>query len=189
MIAVGLCDWKSGSRMIPVGYSNGLRGWHADILAVLLDTCLTKAQQDCWIDSADWQSWPPGWSGYGGCAVTANDLKTRLAEAKRAAAVAPPEVQDSREWPDADARRLDEALVDLAVEMYMHGAKISVGPTPDASGIWARISYPKWSPAKSLAGMTAFTASSDLERALRKLAQLRDAPENLKVWKPDQFAR
>lgn len=107
--------------------------------------------------------------------------KARQAQAKKEAAEAPvQEVDDS-----LDAA---EALIQLSVECYAHGATFGLGALPDGSAIYGRVRIPGKSQ-HPCAGMVAFVVSDDPVQVMRKaLAALASAPTS-KFWKPDQFAQ
>jgi hypothetical protein len=119
---------------------------------------------------------------------SAADLAKRI-ELARIEAVKPPLTEQvGPEWPSKTALTLDEAVTELTVQMYTLGAKISFGLTGEATSVWARISFPKWSAAKDVPGMSALTFSSTLEGCMIKLAQLLDEPVNA-GFKPDPYAK
>lgn len=118
---------------------------------------------------------------------TDGSFNAAVEEAKRRAMARGAESTAGGEWPDASEVTLEAALQQFTLEMYASGAKLSVGVLVDGTGIFCRVSYPKWCEAPQ-AGQTALTVGNTLEKALRK-ASLLGATLSDKVWKPDQFAK
>jgi hypothetical protein len=114
-------------------------------------------------------------------------LKDQLLAARAAAQQRAPEEQ-SRDWPDPDSIDWEEASTLLGIETYLNGAKYGIGLTADGKSVWARIAYAKWTQRSELAGMSAITFASDIDRALRKLAIITREPEHA-GFKPDPFAK
>lgn len=108
--------------------------------------------------------------------------------AAKALAVAPPIDQVGPEWPKWDAISIEDALTTIEVDMWSGGGKVSFGLNAEASGMWGRINYPKWSPYIAKQGKSAITFGSGLDHVIRKLAQL-TASDDEKVWKPDPYAK
>lgn len=116
------------------------------------------------------------------------DLKRRIDNARAEAIKQPFDVRPGPEWPDPDELSLEEACTDLSVQMYTLGGKISLGVTSEATSVWARVSFPTWCPEAGLRGMSAMTFSGDVERAIRKLAQLAEDWKHA-GFKPDPYAK
>lgn len=119
---------------------------------------------------------------------TAADLHRRVMQARQEAVRPPFDATPGPEWPSADDYSLEEACTQLVVDMYTAGAKISFGCTSDATSVWGRITFASWSGKKDVAGQSAMTFSGDLERCIRKLAQLADDPVRAK-FRPDPYAK
>lgn len=120
--------------------------------------------------------------------ATQEDLKRRIDIARAEAMRQPFDAKPGPEWPDPEDLTIEEACTDLTVQMYTMGAKISIGVTAEATSVWARISFPSWCPTKGLEGMTAMTFSGDVERVVRKLAQLAEDWKHA-GFKPDPYAK
>lgn len=119
---------------------------------------------------------------------TNEDLARRIEMARLDAIRQPYDAKSGPEWPSTDDETLQEAVTDLTVQMYTLGARISLGVTGEATSVWARVVFPTWCPRKDLAGMSAMTFSGDVERAVRKLAQL--AEDSVHAgFKPDPYAK
>lgn len=116
------------------------------------------------------------------------DLKRRIDNARAEAIKMPFDVRPGPEWPDPEVLSLEEACVDLTVQMYTMGGKIALGVTGEATSVWARISFPSWCPEPGLRGMSAMTFSGDVERAIRKLAQLAEDWRHA-GFKPDPYSK
>jgi hypothetical protein len=116
------------------------------------------------------------------------DLAQRIALARAEAVHAPVYPDEGPEWPSTSAYSLEEAQVELTVQCYTLGAKVSFGVTGEATSVWGRISFPKWANNKEVAGMSALTFSSELGKCMIKLAQLIDDPVNAK-FRPDPYAK
>lgn len=110
-----------------------------------------------------------------------------IAEAKKKA-VAAPVTPSNVEWPRWEDVELEDALTMLEIQMWEGAGKFSFGLNQDGKGMWARVSFPKWSIRHELAGKSAITFSSDLLHLLRKLAQLATVHDP-SVWKNDPYAR
>ena len=108
--------------------------------------------------------------------------------AAKALAVASPIEQAGPEWPKWDNVTIEDALTMLEVDMWSGAAKISFGLNSEATGMWGRIAYPKWSPYIPKQGRSAITFGSGLDHVIRKLAQL-TAADDEKLWKVDPYAK
>jgi len=110
-----------------------------------------------------------------------NAQKARQAQARKEASEQPAASAD-------DSLDAAEALIQLSVECYAHGATFGLGALPDGSGIYGRIRMPGKSE-HPCAGMVAFVVSDDPVQVLRKaLAALASSPKS-NFWKPDQYAK
>lgn len=107
--------------------------------------------------------------------------KARQAQARKEALEAP--VQEVDESLDAA-----EAIIQLSVECYAHGATFALGALPDGSAIYGRIRIPGKS-SHPCAGMVAFVVSDDPVQVLRKALAALASPPTSKFWKPDQYAQ
>lgn len=116
------------------------------------------------------------------------DLKRRIDNARAEAVKMPFDTKPGPEFPDPDVLSLEEACADLSVQMYTMGGKIAIGVTAEATSVWARVSFPSWCPEEGLRCMSAMTFSGDVERAIRKLAQLAEDWKHA-GFKPDPYAK
>ena len=124
-----------------------------------------------------------------GRSVGLENLQEQLLAARKSAVSQPRPVQEeSPDWPDPLEVTWEEASTLLGIEVYLNGAKLGLGITADGQSIWGRIGYPKWSMNSELAGMSALTFGSEVDRVLRKLCQLKNNPAAAK-FKPDPYAK
>lgn len=113
--------------------------------------------------------------------------REQIAAAKAVATAAPVE-QAGPEWPDWRNVTIEDALTMIEVDMWSGAAKIAFGLNSEATGMWGRINYPKWSPYIAKQGKSSITFGSGLDHVIRKLAQLTSSDDD-KVWKPDPYAK
>jgi hypothetical protein len=90
--------------------------------------------------------------------------------------------------PSVGEETMDEAMATLAIWMYAHELKLSMGVMPDGMALWVRLGFPKAS-TDERAGMVSFLVSDQLETVLRKSLASLEASAKSNYWKPDQYAR
>lgn len=118
----------------------------------------------------------------------AEKLRREQIAAAKAIALAAPQEQVGPEWPDWRAVSIEDALTMIEVDMWAGGGKVAFGLNSEATGMWGRINYPKWSSYIAKQGKSAITFGSGLDHVIRKLAQLTSSDDD-KVWKPDPYAK
>lgn len=108
--------------------------------------------------------------------------------AAKALATATPQESLAPEWPNWRSVSIEDALTMIEVDMWSGGAKLSFGLNSEATGMWARIAYPRWSAYIAKQGKSAITFGSGLDHVIRKVAQLTESSDD-KLWKPDPYAK
>lgn len=83
---------------------------------------------------------------------------------------------------------LEDATTLMEVFQWESGAKYGFSVSADGQSIMARVACPKDGDVKEYAGMVSFCFGSNLEHAIRKIAQLHCGDFDA-FWKKDTYAK
>jgi hypothetical protein len=114
------------------------------------------------------------------------DALKALQEARKAA-MARAEERDQEEQVVSLDLSIEEAVIQLCINMFASELKLGMGVMPDGMALYIRLSVPPTSKDPH-AGYVAFAVSNEAESLLNKAIQAMEASVQSNWWKPDKFA-
>lgn len=115
-------------------------------------------------------------------------VKQQQIDAAKARSQNRPRKEVSIEGPNWETVTLDDAVTLMEIFQWEASAKYGFSVSSDGQSIMARVACPKDSDVKDFAGMVSFCFGSNLDHAIRKVAQLHNGDYDA-FWKRDGFAK
>jgi hypothetical protein len=121
-------------------------------------------------------------------AKEAADIKQSQIDEAKARAQKKVRTEVSVDGPEWERVTLEDATTLMEIFQWEAGAKYGFSISSDGQSIMARVACPKDSDVKDFAGMVSFVFGSNLDHAIRKVAQLHNGDFD-GFWKKDSYAK